>query len=326
MVFVSVSETYDLKTVKDKMSVICVHTPDNATLKHAYPGFHLNYRFFRLNSCDVSLACASMLPADPLQVGEAAGDIAPEDLFNPILYKAMSSEGMSNLEKRLMAMVNGDSGVDDISDGSVKGSRDFFVVNGNDFDRYYTLLSNPAGWKMANPQSGLRMDNLYPLVYETWTNLGGTNEYPNVNPSGEETTTPAYMTVKSFRGSAHKMPRMPCTVYTGNSPISVGFPGLVAGNVQKDLPDYPVCPVACIIVPPSRLHSLYFRMVIKWTIEYTEPRPFSDIADFSGLSYMAANFYGSDYSETSKNLGMEHGNMVDAAGMEEIKKVMSTGL
>lgn len=325
MVTVSVSETYDLKTTPNAMSVLCVHTPDARILKNSYPGLHMNYRFFRFDSCDVKIACASMLPADPLQVGTDSGDIAPEDLFNPILYKAVSTEGMSNLEKRLTAMMNGDIGGNDIDGQSLDGSTSFFANGGTDFQRYYALLSNPQGWKMANPQAGLRMDGLYPLVYETWSNIGGPAEYPAVDTDGVEQPTPGQMTVKSFRGSAHRMPRLPTTVYSGKPGVGAGLSGLVAGNSQADLPTVPTVPVACIIMPPSRLHSLYYRMVIRWNVTYSEVRPLSDIADFEGLAYISTTTYGSDYT-FAKGEDVKTTDMIDASGIDSISKVMSSGL
>lgn len=326
MVTVAISETYDLKTTPNKMSVLCVHTPDNAILKNAYPGLHMNYRFMKFEKCDVKIACASMLPADPLQVGTASGDIAPEDLFNPILYKAISTEGMSNLEKRLMAMANGDIGGNDIDGQSVDGSTDFFALGGTDFQRYYALLSNPSGWKMANPQAGLRMDGLYPLVYETWSNLGEGGEYPAVDGSGYEKTTPGQMTSKSFRGSAHRMPRVPTTIYTGKTGANAGLSGLVAGNNQLDVPTLPTIPVACVIMPPSKLHALYYRMVVRWYVTYSDVRPLSDITNFEGLAYISGTTYGSDYTYAKDSPDAERSDMVDSTGVDSITKVMSTGL
>ena len=326
MVTVAISETYDLKTTPNKMSVLCVHTPDPGILKNAYPGLHLNYRFFKFEKCDVKIACASMLPADPLQVGTSSGDIAPEDLFNPILYKAISTEGMSNLEKRLMAMTNGDISGNDIDGQSLDGSTDFFALGGTDFQRYYALLSNPNGWKMANPQAGLRMDGLYPLVYETWSNLGDTSEYPAVDTDGYELNTPGQMTVKSFRGNAHRMPRVPTTVYTGKTGVNAGLAGLVAGNNQTELPDLPCIPVACIIMPPSKLHSLYYRMVVRWYVTYSEVRPLADVANFEGLAYISGTTYGSDYTYAKDAADAERTDMVDSTGVDSITKVMSTGL
>lgn len=325
MVTVAISETYDLKTTTNKMSVLCIHTPDPAILKNAYPGLHVNYKFFKFEKCDVKIACASMLPADPLQVGTELGEIAPEDMFNPILYKAVSTEGMSNLEKRLAAMANGDIGGNDIDGQSIVGSTDFFSNGGTDFQRYYALLSNPAGWKMANPQAGLRMDGLYPLVYETWNNIGGPAEYPVVDGTGVEQTTPGQMSVKTFRGSAHRMPRVPTTVYTGTQ-VTAGLAGLVAGNAQSDLPDLPTIPVACIIMPPSKLHSLYYRMVIRWYVTYSEVRPLSDVSSFEGLAYISGTTYDSDYTYAKGDPDTKRSDMLDASGVESITKIMSTGL
>ena len=98
MVFVKVRETYDLHTVRNKMSVIAIHTPDPKIIKNNFPGLLMQCKSYRPYSCDVKLACASVLPVDPLGVGLAEGDVAPEDMFNPILYSAMSNFGMSQLE------------------------------------------------------------------------------------------------------------------------------------------------------------------------------------------------------------------------------------
>ncbi|ADB24814.1 ORF9 [Chimpanzee stool associated circular ssDNA virus] len=88
--FVKVSETYDLSTQTDKMGFVGIHTPEGKLVYNMWSGLFKNFRKFRYASCDVTMACASMLPADPLQIGVEAGDIAPQDMFNPILYKAVS--------------------------------------------------------------------------------------------------------------------------------------------------------------------------------------------------------------------------------------------
>ena len=104
MVFVKVRETYDLHTVRNKMSVIAIHTPKPQILKNNFPGLLMQCKSYRPFSCDVRLACASVLPVDPQGVGLSEGDVAPEDMFNPILYSAMSNFGMSQLEARINLM------------------------------------------------------------------------------------------------------------------------------------------------------------------------------------------------------------------------------
>ena len=78
MVFVKVSETYDLSTKIGKMGIVGIHTPDSDLITRHYGGFIQNMKFAKFVKCDVAMACASMLPADPLQIGMEAGSIARE--------------------------------------------------------------------------------------------------------------------------------------------------------------------------------------------------------------------------------------------------------
>ena len=103
MVSVKISETYDLSTVIGSLGVIGIHTPSAAAIGRLWSGFQQNYRFMKFTGCDVSMACASMLPADPLQIGTESGDIAPADMFNPILYKAVSNESFENILAKMKA-------------------------------------------------------------------------------------------------------------------------------------------------------------------------------------------------------------------------------
>ena len=105
MVVVKVRETYDLHTTQNKMTVIAIHTPKPDIIKRNYPGLLMQCKMYRPVSADVRVACASVLHLDPLGVGTSPGDVAPEDVFNPILYKAMSNKGMSQLEARINGMV-----------------------------------------------------------------------------------------------------------------------------------------------------------------------------------------------------------------------------
>ena len=69
MVFVKVSETYDLSTKIGKMGIVGIHTPDSDLITRHYGGFVQNMKFAKFVQCDVAMACASMLPADPLRLG-----------------------------------------------------------------------------------------------------------------------------------------------------------------------------------------------------------------------------------------------------------------
>nr|BBE29361.1 capsid protein [Chlorocebus cynosuros associated smacovirus] len=167
--FVKVSETYDLSTKVNKMGFLGIHTPDGPLVHDHYSGLFQNFKKFRYVSCDVAMACASMLPADPLQIGVEAGDIAPQDMFNPILYKACSNDSMSTLLNRLYAGQAGASS-NVIAKNSVvaDNSPDFGYDDDNFVDQfamYYGLLSDTSGWKKAMPQQGLTMTGLRPLTF-----------------------------------------------------------------------------------------------------------------------------------------------------------------
>lgn len=347
MVFVKVRETYDLHTVKNKMTVIGIHTPKPDIIKANFPGLLMQCKAYRPVSADVRIACASTLPVDPQGVGLTEGDVAPEDLFNPILYKACSNFGMSQIEARILALSTGQIGASqslDVDGNSAAVEVDNTTSLTDEFPVYYGFLSNAHEFRHANPQQGLEMSNLRPLVYEVLYNIGDQAHYKqdnNVNdavgvpvgsPLGNGVAQNVYG--QSIRGNAKPLPFMNCTSYTGSTgPRHPGF--LVGGestgtNVQNDEQDVPWinCVVGCIIVPPSRLHELFYRMVVEWTIEFSQIRPISEITNWAGLSVMANITHYQNYSfeATKSALGvdgevMDHSQtMVDAN--VEINKVM----
>ena len=65
MVQVRISETYDLSTKVGKMGIVGIHTPTGGLIDKMWSGLVLQTDRFRFVKCDVAMACASMLPADP---------------------------------------------------------------------------------------------------------------------------------------------------------------------------------------------------------------------------------------------------------------------
>lgn len=331
MVFVKVRETYDLHTTKNKMTVIGIHTPKPDIIKLNYPGLLMQCRAYRPVSADVRLACASVLPMDPLGVGTAEGDVAPEDLFNPILYKAMSNKGMSQLEARINTLTITGSGVD-VNGKTAMVEVDTFTSANDEFNIYYGLLSNTHDWKHANPQSGLAMSSLRPFVYEMVYNVGdqmaqtydGTGtEFGTIGADG----TPTTQGVLKVLGSAKPLPFMNCTNYDGQV-IAPGFNIGAIGNASQTIP-YINCVVGCIIVPPSRLHELFYRMVVEWTIEFSGIRPLSEVTDWTGLSGVGSSTHYQNYSyeSTKEAITGDPKSLMDSdscmvSSNVEVKKVM----
>lgn len=340
MVFVKVRETYDLHTVRNKMSVIGIHTPDAKIIKANFPGLLMQCKAYRPYSCDVRVACASVLPVDPLGVGLAEGDVSPEDLFNPILYKACSNFGMSQIEARIQNLIKSVGSADaDIRGPSSTVDVDSLTNLEDEFQVYYGLLSNAHEWKHANPQSGLEMRNLKPLVYEILYSFGDNTvqlstgtDYGMSAPAADASRVTQFPDV--FRGNSKPMPMINTTSYSSSGALS-GFANVSTGtsdtyplNHEMDVPA-PKILVGCIIVPPSRLHELFYRMVVEWTLEFSMIRPISEITDWTGLERMAGitHYINYDYSETKKALTGDSSTALEsdtslASANVEIKKVM----
>lgn len=351
VVQVRVSETYDLSTKVGKMGIVGIHTPTGSLIDRMWPGLIVQHKKFRFVKCDVAMACASMLPADPLQIGVEAGDIAPQDMFNPILYKAVSNDAMSNIQSFLQGYT-GSSLESQVNQGSVVDVNDAsFQDSGGDinqFDMYYALLANTDGFKKAMPQAGLSMRGLYPLVYQVVSNYGtnqstfvsGTDagsadlDYndgvmyadrqlvalgQNISESGGGTIT--YPCVYNLRGPPMRMPAIDCLSWTSQGGQNTKIvPTSNVANITSNIGRVPPCYVGLIILPPAVLNQLYYRLKVTWTIEFTGLRSFTDVQNWSYLQYTGQVAYGSDYDTQSATM-TSLTNLVDADGAE-ITKIM----
>lgn len=303
-VTIRIRETYDLSTNTNRMGLLAIHTPSVKLIQKLYPGLLLSYKYMKPESCDIALAAASLLPADPLQVGTEAGDIAPQDLFNPILYRAVSTDSFNTIMNRtygfntINSLVGGS-----VSDSGLTGSAAFSSANSTDV--YYSLLSE-SGWKKAMPQSGLVMRNVIPLVYEVLNTFG--NAYMPANASSlnyEEVVnvagvgaTATNTIAQTFRGRAHPLPRIPTiasmdssTATTSESSdwvIPVGTPNQI-----------PKVPCVLVVMPPAKLHKLFFRMTVSWTITFSEVCSIIERGTYSTLNNAGIYTHSSNYVDTA---------------------------
>lgn len=143
MVTVRITETYDMKTSVGKLGVVGIHTPKWNQMLNLYPGLVMQYKFAKFKKCDVVGACASVLPADPLQVGVSAGMVAPEDLFNPILMKAVTNEGFDTI----VNMIYSASGVSNIGSVNEVETDGTDITADDAMNIYYALLEQNKKWK-----------------------------------------------------------------------------------------------------------------------------------------------------------------------------------
>lgn len=323
MVTVTVSETYDLSTQINKMSLIGIHTPGKSLIQKSYPGLLMNSKYISIDHVDVTLAAVSTLPISPDQVGLDSDDIAPQDMMNPILYKAVSNDSMSNIEARLHGLGYGSG--DKVSGSMVTATDDAVTGLSDEFNVYYSLLSNRDGFRIAHPQQGLQMKGLVPLVFEKYYNVGAFvgnsedvistgNEGDDITPSADlyPTTTVGSggitimnRNVQSMRGRPHKMPRFPTTYVTH---VGSGAPGNGIGdgtppNGQSRMPDILPVYLGLIIMPPAKRTVMFYRMVCRATLTFSEVRPMSEVASFAALNTNYGNeVYHTDYALQSKQM------------------------
>ena len=314
MVTVTVSETYDLCTKPNKMSLLGIKTPPVAFIRKMYPGFFMNFKMMKIEKCDIAMSCASVLPADPQQIGTETGSIAPADMMNPILYKAVSNESMSTIEARLAGLI----GTQSFQGQSVIGTVDGVTPDADEFPAYYGLLSNRDGWRVAVPQQGLSMTNLVPLCFEqlynyAWNGPDAPRDQDQIHTISDTGTVEFKSLLHPIRGNSKPLPAFATSVLTGrldtnqkpivaapgfvNDDISRdGSPGQIPANAFTQVPDIGPFYVACIVMPPSKLQVLYYRLVVRWTCSFYGPRQISEITSIPGLATTGSNTFFSNYT------------------------------
>lgn len=323
MVTVKITETYDMKTTVNKVGVVGVHTPTTALLRRLYPGLMKNHRYMRFVKCDVVGACASVLPADPLQVGVTNGQVAPEDMFNPILYTAVTNSSFDTLIARVNALSDVNV-LESVASGNLAPN----MSAENNFKIYYALLSENGKFRKSMPQTGFAIKGLVPLAHtlvSTFGNVGSiANEHalaedgensvpipeldiPTLNDGWSDSSKESVM----FRGKSVKMPRFP--IHTARENYDA-VPNPAIPNTM----------VLAMILPPAKLHEFYYRMRVTWTIRFEKIISALEIDGTSSFLDAGNYAHGQNYTYTSSKAEMENvTDMLDGTDVE-ISKIMES--
>lgn len=150
------------------------------------------------------------------------------------------------------------------------------------------------------------MSGLRPLVWEINYNIGDTKPgvagaAPGVDANGFATSN----YVQAIRGGSKPFPFINCTSYTltsqGAGSVVTGFEYVHGNSIANDSIDVPSFKVyvGALVVPPSRLHELYYRMIVEWTIEFSQIRSIADISSFAGLAVVGNNQHYQNYDYSS---------------------------
>lgn len=316
-VFVRYSETYDMNTVQDKLSVIGIHTPTNRSLYNMARGLFLNFSKYKIHGCDIAIACASQMPVDPLGVGTEPGMVAPQDLMNPMLFKACTGEALNTFLDSIYDQANlGNLSVDELRMARSSNER------WDPLQAYYTLLADET-WRKAIPQMGMVINNLKPLVHDLatirpmrWDTEGSklmvtsatnpndimaevTVEGDNVldAPNGLVLQGSLYDMASKFEepGEFARVAQPVQFISTGARPLpALDTISLVRTSATPDPTIIPVIPkVYCgvLVMPPAVLQSLYFRVRITWRIEFIGFRPYFEGLDPNNITAVSDTFY-----------------------------------
>lgn len=273
MVVRKISEMYDMRTTLNRLGIVGIHTPSWGQIDRRWHGEFLTHKFYRILGCQVRMACASALPPDPLQIGVTGKAIAPQDIMNPILYRAVSNETWNAIIGRLY----GTSGVT-TDTNSIKTLENALsgLSDAECEQMYYAMLSSNE-WRKAMPQAGLSMSGLKPLCYPVYGTFGNGEVVGNLtagaspvlgsnvqgvdasdNPSSGNLNTD-----RMLRGRAVRMPRLACSM-GGMAYDETDFLVNTPQDVNRTY-------VGAIVLPPAKLTVFYFRLIVDWFVSFSEP-------------------------------------------------------
>lgn len=329
-VTVKITETYDMKTSVGKIGVVGVHTPRINLLQRLYPGLVKNFKFVRFMKCDVVGACASMLPLDPLQVGVEAGDVAPEDTFNPILYTAVTNTSFDNITARIRGVsLTGEQVYDSVQAGDLLPTSSDETAN---FNTYYALLADDKKFRKSMPQSGFRIRGLIPLAHTLVTNYGQLKS-PSRNYSVDAITSGGVvgvdnLDVPNIDGSFQVSGSSPSYIFRGKSVRMPKFPlhqSLEAWNQSpSDSAFIPETYVMAMILPPARLHEFYYRMRVSWVVRFEGLMPSTEVATSGALNYIGQYAHDSNYQTVESDSKMETNLDMVSSDDVFIEKIMES--
>lgn len=270
----TVHQTFDLNTQVDKISVLGIRTP-SWTLLSRYVEMK-NWKKIKFNFANFKIACVSQLPVDPLGVGFEAGQVAPQELVNPMLFKTVTGESFDAL---LDVIYNGATSAYDsgwspdsvtLTEQKIAGFTPDSTLS--PVQIYYRLLGDDS-FRQAHPQIGLEAHHLVPFVREVLTTrpiVGGdiyNRPYAiqDIGPTG----------APAFNASTGSMSME--TFSPVNNQILSGvarpMPAFDICGTIKDNGQYVSWPTqvcAVLVMPPAIQKTLYYRCIVSWNITLSE--------------------------------------------------------
>lgn len=159
------TETYDVNTLLNELSLLAIHTPQAPALKRMFHGFFEQYKKFKILGCNFKMVCATKQDLDPTLAGSGVGQIDPRNVLNPILFKACTGEHIDALCDQIYNVGQEIPANDTLNRGSIG---QHIVTSQNAIDAYYSLLADDS-WRKEHPQRGITVMGLKPMVHKVVT-------------------------------------------------------------------------------------------------------------------------------------------------------------
>lgn len=354
------SETYDINTIQNELSILAIHTPQSNTLKRFFHGLYEQYSKMKVLGCNFQIACASKQDLDPTLVGFEAGQIDPRDVMNPLLFKACTGEGINAL---LDQIYNASESI--ANTGSNLGhSIDQHIDTRSDaLKAYYSLLADPS-FRKAHPQRGMTVMGLKPMVHKIvstqpfkWISsldrVGASGpDAPRITDGGSGTNSGQAVGFGAQSGSKvdGTDPVNP-TVFVSNGVTEMPWLDTAFSKIMSRVDSEPVNTkvyqlqqniprvyMGALLLPPSSgSQNLYFRIELVWHILFKDFRFAQDLAPVGGVGQFDdldvdtpqnsnlsdQNGYFNMY-HTATKLKEDFGSF-DTQGVESVECIMEKG-
>lgn len=350
-------ETYDINTIQNELSILAIHTPQSNTLKRFFHGFYEQYKKMKVLGCNFKIACASKQELDPTLVGFEEGQIDPRDIMNPILFKAVTGEGIN----ALMDVIYNQS-EEILNTGSNLGhSVDQHILTATSaLKAYYSLLADDS-FRKAHPQAGMTVMGLKPMVHKVvttqpfkWSPTQVLNaDSPRIleaSSEGSNTGAPRGFGGQSGSGADFSQDPVNPSVFVSNGMTDMPWldtayskvhtyvdgsgadpKNAKAYSLQSNIPR--VYMGALVLPPSSGAQNLFFRISVVWHILFRDFRMAQDLLPISGMNPIDTasdslegtgldeqNGYFNMYHTPSK-LEKDYGSF-DTQGVESVTSVL----
>lgn len=359
------TETYDVNTLLNELSLLAIHTPQAPSLKRMFHGFFEQYSKFKILGCNFRMVCATKQELSPIEAGSEAGQIDPRNVLNPILFKACTGEHIDSLCDQIYNRSEEVASAGAYGNG---GSISQHIDSSDNAIRsYYSLLADDS-WRKEHPQAGITVMGLKPMVHKVVTTQpfkwnvaigpGSNADVPRVTPSGSTpNSNPDYPISFGSQSGSKNIETDPVnpSVFVSNGLtempwLDTSYTALVQYRDNEGAPttqqkasklcaNVPRVYMGCLILPPSigaNSANLYYRIQINWHVLFKDFRTVQDLMPITAdgvfvddpdqVSMQSLSAYKTYFNMYHTASKLQKDyGSFDTAGVESVDKILEKG-